>query len=72
MVWLMAEGGDVGDNVARDHRIEKLRLFVPYCNRLWMEIFGDSIVLNKPIGYVLGQDEHWHDAQQGCTAGKEE
>jgi hypothetical protein len=25
-----------------------------------MEIMGDTIILNKPVGYVLGQEEHRH------------
>lgn len=34
--------------------------FVPYAERPWDEIRGDTIVLNKPIGYVSGQEEHQH------------
>ncbi len=44
-----------------DHRIEKsMREFVPYRDRPWTEIMGDTIVLNKPVGYVSGQEEHRH------------
>jgi len=35
-------------------------VLVPYENRPWEEIRGDTIVLNKPIGYVSGQEEHQH------------
>jgi hypothetical protein len=45
---------------ARDHRIKMPRLFVPYPDCPLMEIMGDTIVLNKPVGYVLGQEEHRH------------
>jgi 23S rRNA pseudouridine2604 synthase len=34
--------------------------FVPYPDRPWEEIMGDTIVLHKPIGYVSGQEEHQH------------
>lgn len=37
-----------------------LKEYVPYAERSWHEICGDSIVLNKPIGYVSGQEEHQH------------
>lgn len=36
------------------------REFVPYPDRPWEEIMGDTIVLYKPIGYVSGQEEHQH------------
>jgi len=35
-------------------------LHVPYADRPWNEIHGDTIVLNKPAGYVSGQEEHQH------------
>lgn len=35
-------------------------LHVPYADRPWDEIHGDTIVLNKPVGYVSGQEEHQH------------
>ncbi|KAL7552964.1 hypothetical protein ACHAWF_016195 [Thalassiosira exigua] len=34
--------------------------YVPYEDRPWDEIKGDTIVLNKPFGYVSGQEEHQH------------
>jgi pseudouridine synthase len=37
-----------------------LKEFVPYPDRPWDEIMGDTIVLNKPVGYVSGQEEHQH------------
>lgn len=33
---------------------------VSYPNRPWEEIMGDTIVLNKPVGFVSGQEEHQH------------
>ncbi len=39
---------------------EGLKEFVPYPDRPWEEIMGDTIVLHKPIGYVSGQEEHQH------------
>ncbi len=33
---------------------------VPYGERPWNEIRGDTVVLNKPVGYVSGQEEHGH------------
>ena len=33
---------------------------VSYADRPWDQIQGDTIVLNKPIGYVSGQEEHQH------------
>lgn len=36
------------------------REVVPYSDRPWEEIMGDTIVLHKPIGYVSGQEEHQH------------
>ena len=39
---------------------EEATEFVPYCDRPWEDIKGDTIVLNKPIGYVSGQEEHQH------------
>lgn len=33
---------------------------LPYGERQWNEIRGDTIVLNKPVGYVSGQEEHGH------------
>ncbi len=44
-----------------DHQVGgPLREFVPYPDRPWEEIMGDTIVLNKPVGYVSGQEEHQH------------
>jgi len=37
-----------------------LRKFVPYQHRAWEEISGDTIILNKPVGFVSGQEEHQH------------
>ena len=37
-----------------------LKKFVAYQDRKWEEISGDSIILNKPVGYVSGQEEHQH------------
>lgn len=37
-----------------------LKKFVPYSNREWEDIRGDTVILNKPIGYVSGQEEHQH------------
>lgn len=39
---------------------KELKEYIPYAERPWHEICGDSIVLNKPIGYVSGQEEHQH------------
>lgn len=39
---------------------DDLKEYVPYVERSWHEICGDTIVLNKPIGYVSGQEEHQH------------
>lgn len=39
---------------------EELKEFVPYPDRPWEEIMGDTIILHKPIGYVSGQEEHQH------------
>ena len=36
------------------------RELIPYFDCPWEEIMGDTIVLHKPIGYVLGQEEHQH------------
>lgn len=38
----------------------EMRQFIPYAERSWQEICGDSVVLNKPVGYVSGQEEHQH------------
>ncbi|KAL7458831.1 hypothetical protein ACHAWC_010492 [Mediolabrus comicus] len=46
--------GDASDNN------DDLKEYVPYVERSWHEICGDTIVLNKPIGYVSGQEEHQH------------
>ena len=46
--------GEAGDNN------DDLKEYVPYAERSWHEICGDTIVLNKPIGYVSGQEEHQH------------
>ncbi|KAL7541732.1 hypothetical protein ACHAXR_011171 [Thalassiosira sp. AJA248-18] len=35
-------------------------VYIPYADRPWDEIKGDTIVLHKPIGYVSGQEEHQH------------
>ena len=34
--------------------------FSPYDKLPWDTIKGDTVVLNKPIGYVSGQEEHQH------------
>ena len=34
--------------------------FLPYDKLPWEKIMGDTVVLNKPIGYVSGQEEHQH------------
>lgn len=39
---------------------EKCESFVPYYKLPWDKICGDTIVLNKPVGYVSGQEEHQH------------
>jgi len=39
---------------------EKCKSFVPYYKLPWGKICGDTIVLNKPVGYVSGQEEHQH------------
>ena len=51
-------GGEEGSS--SDRRRRTGRIFVPYHNRPWSEIMGDTIVLNKPVGYVSGQEEHRH------------
>ncbi len=43
-----------------DRRIDGPRESVRYPDRPWEEIMGDTIVLNKPVGYVSGQEEHSH------------
>lgn len=52
-------GGDAVTNSNGSHNND-LKEYVPYAERPWPEICGDSIVLNKPIGYVSGQEEHQH------------
>lgn len=37
-----------------------LKKFVPYHHRAWEEICGDNVILNKPQGFVSGQEEHQH------------
>lgn len=61
-----------GVKVARDEQMIEIRSinetnsdirttkFVPYDKLPWEKIKGDTIVLNKPIGYVSGQEEHQH------------
>ena len=34
--------------------------FLPYSAMNYHDIMGDTIVLNKPLGYVSGQEEHQH------------
>jgi len=34
--------------------------FLPYSAMDYHDIMGDTIVLNKPLGYVSGQEEHLH------------
>jgi len=34
--------------------------FLPYSAMDYHDIMGDTIVLNKPLGYVSGQEEHQH------------
>jgi len=34
--------------------------FLPYDKLPWEKIRGDTVILNKPIGYVSGQEEHQH------------
>ncbi|KAL3826708.1 hypothetical protein ACHAXA_009317 [Cyclostephanos tholiformis] len=40
--------------------IKKHKEYIPYPDRPWEEIMGDTVVLNKPVGYVSGQEEHQH------------
>jgi 23S rRNA pseudouridine2604 synthase len=47
-------GGDPPDES------EGLKECSPYAQSHWDKIRGDTIVLNKPIGYVSGQEEHQH------------
>mmetsp|Transcript_12305 Transcript_12305/g.18872 ORF Transcript_12305/g.18872 Transcript_12305/m.18872 type:complete len:403 (+) Transcript_12305:111-1319(+) len=49
-----------GDAVTNESQNNDLKEYVPYAERPWHDICGDSIVLNKPIGYVSGQEEHQH------------
>lgn len=49
-----------GDDVPTGTEEAKDFAFVPYVDRPWDEIGGDTIVLNKPVGYVSGQEEHEH------------
>ena len=44
----------------RNESCVELKEFIPYPNRPWKEIMGDTIILHKPIGYVSGQEEHQH------------
>jgi 23S rRNA pseudouridine2604 synthase len=64
--------GGTGVKVAPDEQFIEIRSvdslesdanctsFVPYNKLPWEKIRGDTIVLNKPIGYVSGQEEHQH------------
>lgn len=49
-----------GEASAEENNSSDLKEYVPYAERQWPEICVDSIVLNKPIGYVSGQEEHQH------------
>lgn len=44
----------------RNESCVELKECIPYPNRPWKEIMGDTIILHKPIGYVSGQEEHQH------------
>jgi len=48
-----------GDPPKREEENKEFKL-VPYADRPWDEIQGDTIVMNKPVGYVSGQEEHQH------------
>lgn len=49
-----------GDDPPPEEGSDGMKTAVPYADRPWEEIMGDTIVLNKPIGYVSGQEEHQH------------
>lgn len=51
---------DVDEVDSEGSNCETLKEYVPYPNRPWEEIMGDTILLHKPIGYVSGQEEHQH------------
>ncbi|KAL9188618.1 hypothetical protein ACHAXT_006996 [Thalassiosira profunda] len=48
-----------GDDPPKENE-ESKDTYVPYGDRPWDQIMGDTIVLNKPIGYVSGQEDHQH------------
>ena len=48
------------DDFGPDFDANEMKQYTPYASRSWQEICGDSIVLNKPVGYVSGQEEHQH------------
>lgn len=50
----------VDEDDGESSNCETLKEFVPYPNRPWEKIMGDTILLHKPIGYVSGQEEHQH------------
>ncbi|KAL7491598.1 hypothetical protein ACHAWT_004046 [Skeletonema menzelii] len=59
--YIEIRSGNVATAITSDESNNKdLKEYVPYAERPWHEICGDSIVLNKPIGYVSGQEEHQH------------
>ena len=53
-------GGNLPGETIDGSSCEGMKEFVPYPDRPWEEIMGDTIVLHKPIGYVSGQEEHQH------------
>mmetsp|Transcript_19509 Transcript_19509/g.39124 ORF Transcript_19509/g.39124 Transcript_19509/m.39124 type:complete len:404 (+) Transcript_19509:38-1249(+) len=57
--YIEIRSGDAATTSNESHN-DALKEYVPYAERPWHEICGDSIVLNKPIGYVSGQEEHQH------------
>ena len=58
--YIEIRSGDASIAKEEESNNNDLKEYVPYAERPWHEICGDSIVLNKPIGYVSGQEEHQH------------
>ena len=59
----LLSGDDVAnqlDSIENNEGVTEFKGVIPYAERPWNEIRGDTIVLNKPIGYVSGQEEHGH------------
>lgn len=59
-IHIEVRSGDDPPRKNEEEQSEVFKEFVPYPDRPWEEIMGDTIILNKPIGYVSGQEEHQH------------